>query len=268
LLSAYTLACMEYDRFPGLGNHFDAAHPTYHMLRFVELFMKDPKAFITPSAAQRLVLERSSIATLIKKCAARPMWRQVIKDDTQAVIDFMYPGGMEQIHADSKKAPRSRKHGKAKAKSKAAAPTPVKKSDAGLGFGMHGDNLTYDETNIRPLLNNNVFLKALVEPMPGVYSGVTLTFEDGLADIGDLGNALDLDANDIEDIEDEGGVAEVDPDDGCVLFAEAVNISTMISEREARILEYINAAEDDVTDEEDEGGDEGVGGGLQGVFRV
>lgn len=125
-------------------------------------------------------------------------------------------------------------------------------SEAGTGFGIPVNNFTYDDTNIRPLANNNFISEALVALMPGLCSDISLTLNEGFDNLGDLSEALGV-GSDIgnDDLENDGDAAEVNPDDGCVFFAEKGNISSMISEREAKNCKYSNAPEDDVMDVEE-----------------
>ncbi|CAN9157820.1 unnamed protein product [Alternaria alternata] len=136
---AYTLACMEYDRHAALGPQFDPANPTKHMLRFVWHFKQHPEHFIVLGQKRTDALKVNTTQYL-----------------AQALFDFSFKGGLEDINL--------------------AAAKGKKKKIRGKGRNKKGSGAAADEPG-------NALLKGLVAAMPGVRD---IGSHVEVFDIGDL----------------------------------------------------------------------------------
>ncbi|CAI9626795.1 unnamed protein product [Alternaria burnsii] len=141
LQAAYTLACMEYDRHATLGPQFDPANLTKHMLRFAWHFKQHPEHFIVLGQKRTDALKVNTTQYLAQ-VRNSPHWDKT-RLDTQALFDFSFKGGLEDINLAAAKG----------------------KKKLGVREGTR-------RVQVQPLMNRlhrgNALLQGLVAAMPGV----------------------------------------------------------------------------------------------------
>lgn len=196
LLTAFTLACMEFARFNGL----DPTGPTLYMRCFAKLYMKDPRSFIVISP-RRDVRCCAMIAQRIQRLKATPEWNPIGKD-IKANLDFIYPKGDEQIETEATKRVKRKRQRKNKAGAPAPTPDPTS-STGGIGSGCVNKlpALQYDDSRIKHHLENNSLLQAPVKPMPGICTNLGI-IEDDFETMGMWQQAVKLDAGEEDRGED------------------------------------------------------------------
>ena len=250
LLTAYTLACMEFADPTLLGSSANAS-PTYHQRRFAEMWMQNPQAFAALSSNQNKNVN-SILAQTLQKARSSSQWQHV-DQVTKDTIDFLYPGGTAAIEASANKSLRAR-GGRGKGKQEAALPPT---SPYGCGF-VQQPSFTYDDTPFKDHLkdNDNDLLRALLEPMPGLHTGAEVHISDGgLDDLEELSAVLpDVKGAKVDFAFENIDKFEASPDESCKLIVEAVNLSKDIKDRDEKREPWLAAGGGsdgmDVDDEE------------------
>ncbi|KAL1792624.1 hypothetical protein ACET3X_009131 [Alternaria dauci] len=180
LQAAYTLVCMEYDRHAALGAEFDPANPTKHMLRFAWHLKQHPEHFIVLNQKRTYALKVNTTQYLAR-VRNSPQWDNTKLEATQALFDFSFEGGLEELNLAASKAKKKKIRGKGKNKKgpeSAADELPVSASKL-----PELPTLYYESTRIHEHCRGNALLQGLVADMPGVRN---IGFRVEIFDIGDL----------------------------------------------------------------------------------
>lgn len=235
LQAAYTLACMEYDRHAALGPQFDPANPTKHMLRFAWHFKQHPEHFIVLGQKRTDALKVNTTQYLAQ-VRNSPHWDKT-RLDRQALFDFSFNGGLEDINLAAAKGKKKKIRGKGRNKkgSGAAADEP----SASVSNLSELPTLYYESSRIHEHCRGNALLQGLVAAMPGVRD---IGSHVEVFDIGDLSDfkVMNLEEPDqsYEDEVDEmtardDDAMEVD-EDLCII--DGADLNLWISKRDGSDL--------------------------------
>lgn len=249
---AYTLACMEYER---IGSHFDPRRPTQHMVRFVELFQKNPKKYtiLNNKANKRL---RYDLTVHLARVRDSSAW-STVSQEAKDYLHFLWPGGKEQLlKAADKKIKRKRgkrgKKGNKKVDAHAAKYARYQDQDydedesdddqAAL-WQPEGETYAFKGATLDVLRKHNVYILSLLHSMPGlveVDTEIHMTWIEGMEDFTPMREELaciDDDPYNSKGLHDKGtffvGSVDGEVDDAkFAKFMDAVDIDKLLQKRD------------------------------------
>jgi hypothetical protein len=230
---AYTLACMEFEEFEGLGQYGHDTYPTVHIRRFAQLLRKFNHDLEILGNHQATKTRTRKIANIMSRLGSADL--AMVPEMVKKNARFMFP----KVGIKPKPKPRKRpgRNGTGLADKDTTNPSSTTSSSAGCSFMVQEPTIVFDNSWMPPHLNENEMLRALLRSTPDMSVAFNVDIVVPMDDIGDLGEALDDSVGGVTDIMvDEmevadGDEAEEDFNDA-VLFVEATVTLSVILRRD------------------------------------
>lgn len=208
LQTAYILACMEYAK---VNTVCDPNTPTEHMLLFAKFFQTESANYLQDNKQNQRM--RKQLPQYLSHARNSAEWAET-DTVTEAICDFLFPGGAEDIKKAAEEQQKKRRNKTRGTKNRTK--NKDEKAGAYMEEALGQPSFTVSKSRIATVILKKPLLQALVAPMPGLQWTNKDIVEVEPVNIGDFTRLtdemarMDFDNEVVESVEDrEYEVADI-----------------------------------------------------------